>query len=762
MAANTRQPDPSALFLDRSRRRIEEDELGRKGFVRSVWHALRNHDASEAIVISIQAPWGDGKTTLKDMVVTLEETEGKREKLLFVHFNPWEWAAQNQVATAFFGELAKQIEECIGKGVGKRVREALGKTVRALPHFFGLFEASSQGAAMATAPTSPPLAILAAAGAELAKKGRELSEQVVNHQTGLSAIDTPSVQLVKASVRKQFEEFKKKTHRNIVVFIDDIDRLSADEIRQVLQLVKVNADFPGLIFVLLYDKAYVERRLRRHFGNDAGRFLEKIVQVELALPKASENQLYGGFRTAAHDVLKKRPAYLGILEESRLKRAFDVWFRFHLVNPRKSGRLLSSWAFRLDVFDTGAAEVNPVDLLILEGLALYEPDVYRELSHGFEDLFPGSYVDFRDFVLSRRGKGDEKGTTRIQSLNRIAQNAQGTTWSDVAAVLKLLLGVEGSDFADVDAKESRHRIRFRRFSEGRFFRRYFRLSIDSGDVSKATLHKLVESVARPTDFLTDLTELEQQGVHLDALDQLMAEDVTPPSDLSHFLSHLLDWWEERIIRRGNDKEDTGLAHSLIRLYEQLMGTRGGKERGGVLQTMLQQTTAVFALGDLVFHEQGKRHRWEESKSTDTTGLLDQDEEAHLCNAVGLRLLQRFQNDRPIGRPYEIEACWWALRFAGRWRVEIGKELIETAGGIVVLMRGTLGHFGSLPSADERRAAARLIAPMIDFETLNNAVQVQLKQLVELDPGAEKWPHILDRIREALASGDTEIEPEDLA
>jgi predicted KAP-like P-loop ATPase len=753
MADEAQTPSPSIFNPNRPRTHLDHDELGRKGFVRSVWRALRNHDASEAIVVSVQAPWGDGKTTLKEMVVNLEETEGKGEKLLFVHFNPWEWAAQNQVATAFFGELAKQIEECIGKGLGKRFTEALGKTVRSLPHLFGLLESGSKGVALATAPINPPLALGAVATAGIAKEGKDLAEKVAKHHTALSAEDTPSVQSTKTKVRKQFEAFKRKTGRNIVVFIDDIDRLSGDEIRQVLQLVKINADFPGLIFVLLFDKEYVERRLRRHFGSDAARFLEKIVQVELALPKASEDHLYGSFKSAVKDVLKKRPAYLAIFEEERLKQAFDAWFQYHLVNPRKSGRLLSSWTFRVDVFDTGAAEVNPVDLLVMEGLALYEPGVYRELSQAFDDLFPGAYVDFRDFILSRRGKTGEKGTTRIQSLHRVADKVQETTRPVVAAALKLLLGVEGSDFADVDAKESSHRIRFRRFSEGRFFRRYFRLTIDSGDVSKATIQKLVKSIGTPIAFLKQLTILEGRGVLLDALDQLLAEDVPPPPDLPHFLAHLLDWWEERIIRRGSEKEDTGLAHALIRLYEQLMGTRGGKDRSDVLQAMFQQTNAVFAFGNLVFHEQGKRHRWMKAKSPDTTEILEESGEREICDEVAKRLARHFRNHAPAGRPYELEACWWAPLHGGSWRPDIGRELIKTAGGTFSLMRGALRRSEDLPTLDERRVAARLMKPVVSLSKLAEAVREHRDELRKFD-ATEDWERFVGMIQEGEAENQT--------
>jgi predicted KAP-like P-loop ATPase len=41
--------------------------------------------------------------------------------------------------------------------------------------------------------------------------------------------------------------------RAFLVVVDDIDRLNQGEIREIFQLVKINADFPQLIYLLLFD-----------------------------------------------------------------------------------------------------------------------------------------------------------------------------------------------------------------------------------------------------------------------------------------------------------------------------------------------------------------------------------------------------------------------------------------------------------------------------------------------------------------------------
>ncbi|MEI6343400.1 MAG: P-loop NTPase fold protein [Verrucomicrobiota bacterium] len=422
-------PSSHLFSPDRPRNRIEEDQLGRQGFARSLWHALRNHDTNEAIVLSVEAPWGEGKTSLVNMVQDLEATEVKAGecdgRLLFVHFNPWEWTAQNQVATAFFTELVRHIDEAQELGIDKSNLGPITKAVTVLRKVLGLGAVIAKATGTAAAQVDPDAAFTAAAVGESLEKLTTLAETTENATRSAEQHHSPSLQTVKADVRKNFELFRTKTNRNIVVFIDDIDRLSGDEIRQVLQLVKVNADFPGLIFVLLFDRKYVERRLRRHFGSDSAAFLDKIVQVELRLPKASEDQLYVGLRREIASLLEKRPSYKDIFEEVRLKKYFDIWLRHHLINPRKYGRLLSSWAFKLDVFRTTAAEVNPVDLLILEGLSLYEMDVYSALSKGYNDLFAHRILSAAEILFDDVDHKDRKPSARMQAITRTAMRTNG-------------------------------------------------------------------------------------------------------------------------------------------------------------------------------------------------------------------------------------------------------------------------------------------------------------------------------------------------
>ena len=73
----------------------------------------------------------------------------------------------------------------------------------------------------------------------------------------------------------------------VLIVIDDIDRLTTDEIREVFQLTKANADFPNLIYLLLFERRIVSEALNKISGERGYEFLEKIVQVGYHIPHAS-------------------------------------------------------------------------------------------------------------------------------------------------------------------------------------------------------------------------------------------------------------------------------------------------------------------------------------------------------------------------------------------------------------------------------------------------------------------------------------------
>src|SRR5207248_2798648 len=113
----------------------------------------------------------------------------------------------------------------------------------------------------------------AKAGSEAAKAQKEAAAKTLQEQKALIAGALSKLQ------------------HPLLVVIDDIDRLTTEEILQVFQLVKANADFPSLIYLLLFDRSIVAKALDVVSGKKGNEFLEKIVQVGYHVPQASRSAI---------------------------------------------------------------------------------------------------------------------------------------------------------------------------------------------------------------------------------------------------------------------------------------------------------------------------------------------------------------------------------------------------------------------------------------------------------------------------------------
>ena len=68
-----------------------------------------------------------------------------------------------------------------------------------------------------------------------------------------------AVPAVKAEISKALKEGKQR----YLIVIDDIDRLTPAEIREVFKVVKALADFPNVVYLLSFDREVVAQALAR-------------------------------------------------------------------------------------------------------------------------------------------------------------------------------------------------------------------------------------------------------------------------------------------------------------------------------------------------------------------------------------------------------------------------------------------------------------------------------------------------------------------
>jgi KAP family P-loop domain len=318
----------------------DADRLGRSPFADQLAAALLSEAADDGLVAALVGPWGQGKSSVLNMVK--EQLEGDHARTVLM-FNPWMFAGQSQLISAFFEQVAGQL----------RLK---GKAEQALAdRLIGYGQALS------------PLVFVPVAGAWLGRAGA-----VANAIGGARSAGKQPDPVEKQ--RKAIEAALSKLTEPIFVFIDDIDRLTAREIRDMLGLVRLTAHFPKIIYLLAFDRAKVERALDQD-GLEGGRnYLDKIVELSFDLPATSPqalgNLLIEGIDQAISGI------QTGPFDPGRWQDVAARVLGPLLTTPRDVNRYLAALPASLRMI---GEEVALVDVLALEAIRLRLPDIFAQL-----------------------------------------------------------------------------------------------------------------------------------------------------------------------------------------------------------------------------------------------------------------------------------------------------------------------------------------------------------------------------------------------
>lgn len=94
--------------------------------------------------------------------------------------------------------------------------------------------------------------------------------------------------------KEQVNDMIRATGKRIYVIIEDLDRLTGQEILEVLKLIDSNGNFCNTVFLSAYDKTYVNQVLNHVIGYEDVKqdFTDKFFQYEMSLFKHPNTQLY--------------------------------------------------------------------------------------------------------------------------------------------------------------------------------------------------------------------------------------------------------------------------------------------------------------------------------------------------------------------------------------------------------------------------------------------------------------------------------------
>lgn len=209
----------------------EEDVFSLKGEAQKIAKEIRTRNRAKTCSIAITAPWGGGKSSFLNLI----REQINEDEFEIVYFVPRDSKSVQTIQEDFFSMIA-----CV-----------------------------------------------------LAKYDSRCSHIIKDYMASLQLIDNRSIvkrllsfyriwdkDSLKDSIKESFAGLKKR----VLVIIDDFDRLSKEEILEVLKLIDGNAAFTNLIFLTAYDKEQVNRVLGDTYQTPDACFVDKFFDVEFAIP----------------------------------------------------------------------------------------------------------------------------------------------------------------------------------------------------------------------------------------------------------------------------------------------------------------------------------------------------------------------------------------------------------------------------------------------------------------------------------------------
>ena len=195
----------------------KDDLLGRSSFAKAIAQIALEHLDAESHVIGLYGTWGAGKTSTINLIREQLNllSKNQEDSPIFLSFSSWGSNFVTDVFSMFMDSLERETAK------HGKIKQSVKQLVEVLLEY---------GSCVSS--IYPPVGNVVEKAKTLFKKKKERS-------------------LVE--LKERVSSILKKERNRLIVVIDDLDRLSDEQIRHVFQFVNVIADFPNVIYLLPFD-----------------------------------------------------------------------------------------------------------------------------------------------------------------------------------------------------------------------------------------------------------------------------------------------------------------------------------------------------------------------------------------------------------------------------------------------------------------------------------------------------------------------------
>lgn len=298
-----------------------QDQYGFKNDVGKIVNIIKGLNSSKTWSLAINGSWGAGKTSFINLI---KEKIEEKDDYEVIKFNPRTSKSASHIQEDFFNTLASKLSEYDSR---------CSYTLKAYMVSLQLIDQSG----------------------------------IINKLVDFYSIWNKDN--LKESIQHTISSLRKK----ILVVIDDFDRLTREEIFEVLKLIDSNAAFKNIIFLTAYDKGQVNNILKDFNKPDEVNFIDKFFNLEYSLPMNTSSYLMNTiYRDLGWDNNDKKEILDAISNHKSI-------FNKYIHTPRDAKRYINQFVV---IYEKVAGEVITDEFLLVQLIKYLHPELFNKIYQG--------------------------------------------------------------------------------------------------------------------------------------------------------------------------------------------------------------------------------------------------------------------------------------------------------------------------------------------------------------------------------------------
>lgn len=320
----TIQNELPILFAEKD---VDYDLFDRKVIINQLYSSLKACCGLDySFVIGLEGPWGSGKTTIINNVIEKIKNESHDDYIIINDFDPWIYSTQQVLLTSLFDRILKNTGLNYSNAYLKAISKSLVKSI--------------------------------------------IGSNVAGNIAGNILFQTdPEAEISK--LKEKICTYLEQRDKTIVIFIDNMDRASANNIVFLLKIISNVFDLNRIVYVLSYDKDRVNEILKHNLHINK-HYIEKIIQQEIKVTKLNRDK----FHSVISDCLSKLFNVYGGSNAKYTDFNYIIDFLAKYTSDiREFKRIMNSVCTVLSIRNG----LYKPDLLALEIIRFVDSDLYEDI-----------------------------------------------------------------------------------------------------------------------------------------------------------------------------------------------------------------------------------------------------------------------------------------------------------------------------------------------------------------------------------------------